>query len=89
MINALLAVAGLPPVTRSMPLPVAYSAAWLLEKVYQVLRIEGEPPITRLAALEMARDHYFDISAARRDLGYSPAISIDEGLERVRMTMRK
>jgi nucleoside-diphosphate-sugar epimerase len=84
LINALLATAGLPPVKKSIPVPVAYLAAWFLEAGYKLLHVANEPPITRLAVLEMGRDHYFDISAARRDLGYDPAISIEEGLERMR-----
>jgi nucleoside-diphosphate-sugar epimerase len=84
LINALLDAAGLPPVSRSIPLPVAYLSAWLLELGYGMLHIANEPPVTRLTVLEMGRDHYFDISAARRDLGYHPAISIEEGLERTR-----
>jgi nucleoside-diphosphate-sugar epimerase len=35
----------------------------------------------------MAREHYFDISAARRDLGYHPGISIEEGMERLRLAL--
>ncbi|HEY0759563.1 MAG TPA: NAD-dependent epimerase/dehydratase family protein [Acidisarcina sp.] len=84
LLNAILATAGLPPVTRSVPLPIAYTAAWLFEASYRLLRLANEPPVTRLSVLEMGRDHYFDISAARRDLGYHPAITIEEGLERMR-----
>jgi nucleoside-diphosphate-sugar epimerase len=84
LINALLDAAGLPPVNRSIPLPVAYVAAWFLELGYRTFRVANEPPVTRLTVLEMGRDHYFDISAARRDLGYRPAVSIEEGLERMR-----
>ncbi len=84
LINALLDAAGLPPVNRSIPLPVAYVAAWFLESGYRMFRVANEPPVTRLTVLEMGRDHYFDISAARRDLGYHPAVSIEEGLERTR-----
>ena len=84
MINALLDAAGLPPVKRSIPLPVACAVAWLLEIGYEMFRVAGEPPVTRLSVLEMGRDHYFDISAARRDLGYHPAVSIEEGLGRMR-----
>ncbi len=84
LINAILETAGLPPVKRSIPLPVAYVAAWFLEAGYRMFHVANEPPVTRLSVLEMGRDHYFDISAARRDLGYHPAISIEEGLERTR-----
>jgi 2-alkyl-3-oxoalkanoate reductase len=30
----------------------------------------------------LATSHYFDISKARRELGYEPRISTEEGLER-------
>lgn len=85
LINALLETAGLDPVERSIPLPIAYAAAWLLEAGYKMFQVAEEPPVTRLAVLEMGRDHYFDISAARRDLGYHPVVSIEEGLERMRL----
>jgi nucleoside-diphosphate-sugar epimerase len=84
LINALLDTASLPPVKRSIPLPVAYAAASLLEIGYKMFHVAGEPPVTRFSVLELGRDHYFDISAARRELGYHPAVSIEEGLGRMR-----
>jgi 2-alkyl-3-oxoalkanoate reductase len=39
-------------------------------------------------AHELASAHWFDISAARRDLGYRPEVSIDEGLLRLRQWIR-
>ena len=44
------------------------------------MRLKGEPPITRFVADELAASHWFDISAAKRDLGYVPKISTEEGL---------
>ena len=35
----------------------------------------------------MTTSHYYDISAARRDLGYEPRVSIDEGLARLRLDL--
>lgn len=35
--------------------------------------------MTRFVAKELSTAHWFDISAARRDLGYQPEISIAEG----------
>lgn len=83
MINALLRACGLPPETRRVPYGVAFAAGALLEAVYGLLRIEAEPPMTRFVAEQLATAHWYDISAARRDLGYSPMISTEEGLLRL------
>jgi nucleoside-diphosphate-sugar epimerase len=52
--------------------------------MWGMLRLAGEPPMTRFVAHELSSAHWFDISAARRDLGYRPVVSIDEGLLRLR-----
>jgi nucleoside-diphosphate-sugar epimerase len=83
MVNRILAAACIPPVTRSIPTWAALSAGAICEVIWKMLRLSGEPPITRFVAKEMATAHWFDISAARRDLGYYPSISIDEGLKRL------
>ena len=77
------AAAGLPPVERRIPAGAAYLLGALMESLYGLLRIEAEPPITRFVARQLSTAHWFDISAARRDLGYEPAISLDEGMERL------
>jgi len=33
---------------------------------------------------QLSTAHWFDLSAAARDLGYRPTVSIDEGLRRLR-----
>jgi len=40
--------------------------------------------MTRFMAKELATAHWFDISAACRDLGYQPEVSIDEGLQHLK-----
>ena len=85
MVNRILAAAGLPPVTRSVPPKVAYAAGAVCEGLWSLLRLSGEPPMTRFVARELATAHWFDIAAARRDLGYAPQISIDEGLKRLKV----
>ncbi len=83
LVNRILRAAGLGPVTRSVPAGIAQAAGWLMEGLYGVLPGEREPPLTRFVARELTTAHWFDISAARRDLGYEPAVSIDEGLRRL------
>lgn len=84
MVNRILACAGLPPVTRCIPAGAAYAIGTCCEGIWRILRLAGEPPMTRFVAREMATAHWFDITAARRDLGYRPEISIDEGLVRLK-----
>jgi nucleoside-diphosphate-sugar epimerase len=83
LVNRILATGGLAPVTRSIPTWLAYTAGWLLETAYTVLRRRDEPPMTRFLARELTTAHWFNIGAARRDLGYEPKISLAEGLRRL------
>ena len=55
----------------------------VLEIFYKMFKISGEPQMTRFLADELSKAHWFDISAAKKDLGYAPKISIEEGLSRL------
>jgi nucleoside-diphosphate-sugar epimerase len=78
-INQLLRGVGIPEITKHVPLPVAYTAGGVMETLWRVLPLKGEPPMTRFVAKEMATDHWFDITAARRDLAYHPLVTMAEG----------
>lgn len=78
-INELLRGVGVPEIKSRVPLPLAYAAGGVLEALWHVFPFSGEPPMTRFVAKEMATDHWFDISAARRDLGYHPRMSVADG----------
>lgn len=84
MANGFLAAAGLPPIRGQVSARTAYAAGWLCEKIYGLLGIEKDPPMTRFAAKELATSHWFDISRAKNDLGYRPEISTEEGLKRLK-----
>jgi nucleoside-diphosphate-sugar epimerase len=43
--------------------------------------------MTPFVARNFATPHWFDISAARRDLGYEPEVSIEEGLRRLAVSI--
>jgi len=81
-INEVVTRAGLKPVRRKLSLGTALRLAGAMEATYRALGIGAEPPLTRLTVTQMARSHWFDHSAAQRDFGYGPRISIEEGLMR-------
>jgi 2-alkyl-3-oxoalkanoate reductase len=89
LVNHILAAAGVPPVTKSISPRLAYALGWLVEMVYRVCGLEAEPPMTRFLARELATAHWFNIDAARRDLGYEPAVSVQEGLLRLRSSLMR
>jgi nucleoside-diphosphate-sugar epimerase len=88
LVNRILAAAGVAPVTRSVPVWAAVNAGRLFEVVYWLLGRSDEPPMTRLLARELATSHWFDLTAARRDLGYAPGVTTAEGLERLAAALR-
>jgi nucleoside-diphosphate-sugar epimerase len=87
-INRVLAAVGLPPVTKSVSVWKAKLAGRVLEAAYRLLRLHAEPPMTRFVASQLATSHWYDISAARRDLGYEPRVSLEEGLRRLANSFR-
>ncbi len=82
-INQVLALAELPKVKRSMSLKWATRMGAVCEQTYRILRRRGEPPMTRFLAAQLARSHWFDISAAKRALDYRPGVTTAEGLKRL------
>lgn len=78
-INSLLVALGESPVSRRIPLGAASAIGAACEAAWTVLPLGGEPPMTRFVAAELAKDHWFDISAARRDLGYRPRVTMAAG----------
>lgn len=87
-INELLALAGLPAVHRRVSFRAAYLAGALLESIWTVLGRTDEPRMTRFLAAQLATSHYFDISAAHRDFGYVPRVSMAAGMEKLAAWLR-
>ncbi len=78
-INDLLRALGEPPVTKKISLGAASAAGAICETLWCLLPVRTEPPMTRFIAAELAKDHWFDLTAARRDLGYAPRVSMAAG----------
>jgi nucleoside-diphosphate-sugar epimerase len=83
-IDEILALDGLPPVRRSLSFHTAWWLGAGLEWLWTLSRRRDEPRMTRFLAAQLATSHFFDISAARRDLDYQPRVSMAEGMQRMK-----
>jgi nucleoside-diphosphate-sugar epimerase len=81
-IDGILERLGLPRVNRKLSHGMARAVGAAMEVAYTLLPLQGEPRMTRFLADLLATSHYFDISKARKDLGYEPRISTEDGLDR-------
>ena len=73
---------GRPPVRGHLTTAQARLVGGILEWLFRTLRLPGEPPMTRFVACQMGTSHYYDISAAERDFGFVPSVSLETGMER-------
>ena len=79
--SELAAVMGLQPPAVAIPFSVLYAGAWLCEIMAKILRLSESPFITRYGICLLGCDYNYDISKAKRQLGYNPGISFREGME--------
>jgi len=89
IMQMLLLAAGQIPRIGRIPPALARTAAVVVEPVWRMLRRRGDPPVSRFIVEHLASAHWFDISAAQRDFGYRPAVSIDAGLARLAGARRR
>ncbi len=82
-INRLVTGVGLPKISKSVPFRLAYAAGWLMEKVWKTLGRTDDPLMTRFLATQLATSHWFVVDKAKRDLGWEPKVSLDEGIARL------
>ena len=85
--NRLLDAAGLPPIQKSVSLRTALVAGWVFEKVHALTGSEGDPRMSRWIVRSLTSARWFDISAARRDLGYEPRVSMEDGMRRLKASL--
>lgn len=89
VVDRILAAGGLPPVTGQISPGLAYGLGWTLEQLYRLLRLPGEPRMTRFVARELSTAHWFDLAAARRDFGFAPQVSFDQGMARLQQWLAR
>lgn len=79
-LNSVLERMGLPLVKKHISFEVALGMGTVSEALWHVLPLREEPRLTRFTVIELAKSHWFDISAAKRDFGYQPVVSIEQGV---------
>lgn len=82
-IDEILALADLPPVRRSISYAGARRIGRVMEGLWTLLPLSGEPPMTRFVAAQLAGSHSYSISAAERDFGFQPIVSVEQGMQKL------
>ncbi|MDR2170991.1 MAG: NAD-dependent epimerase/dehydratase family protein [Planctomycetaceae bacterium] len=88
-IDEVLAACGLPKVTKSISFNKAWLLGTVLEAWYKIVRLQGEPLMTRFLAAQLAQTHYLNIEKAKKDFNYKPIISMTEGMEKLKKWLKK
>ena len=87
LVNGILEAGGMRPCEKSISPGAAYVVGAMFELAWRVMQRADEPMMTRFLARQLGTAHWYDISAAKRDLGYVPAVSIAEGLARLKKSL--
>ena len=74
---------GFPPIKYTVPKSLMWGIAAVKEGIDTLKggTLNAEDGLTRFAIRYMCTHHYFSIEKARRELGYNPSVTVDEGIE--------
>ena len=73
---------GLPPIKGQVSASTARRAGAVLEFIWKLLRLAGEPPMTRFVAGQLSTSHSYSMEPARQDFGYAPLVDLEEATRR-------
>lgn len=82
MVRRLCTTLNYPFPQRRFSFAAAYLLAWGMEMIWARLPGYPEPPLTRYTVGVLAHSATLDVSAARRELNYTPRVSVEEGFAR-------
>ncbi|MFO7560284.1 MAG: NAD-dependent epimerase/dehydratase family protein [Desulfobacterales bacterium] len=88
-VDRLAEIIGVPGPRVVVPYRLAYFAGWAMEKAYGAFRIRTRPLLTRMAAELFSTHQGFSVNKARRELGYEPEVSFEEGMNLVEAWLRQ
>lgn len=88
IITRITRAAGVDAPTMAVPASIARTGGSLAERLWKATRRKDEPPMTAFVAEQLSTAHWFDQRQTRTALGWSPAVSLDEGFERLERYFR-
>jgi nucleoside-diphosphate-sugar epimerase len=88
LLHRVASAAGLDPPRLRVPVIAARSAGALLDRVWERLGREDDPPITRFLAEQLSTAHWFDQRETRAALEWRPTVDLDEGFARLESWFR-
>jgi len=84
-ISALLSTRGVSVPDKAVPFGVAWMMAGLMGAFWRLLRLNGQPPITRQMLRLIGKPFTIRTDKARAELGYAPRIAMSDGLAAMRL----
>jgi len=84
MVGRIVCAAGLELPRFKVPYRLARVGGLAIERVWERTDRADDPPITSFLAEQLSTAHWFDQRETRRALDWVPAVSLDEGFERLR-----
>jgi nucleoside-diphosphate-sugar epimerase len=89
LLASICAAAGVPGPRWRVPVPLAYAAGRLVERIWELRSDPGEdPPLTGFLVEQLSTAHWFDQRHTRDVLNWQPRVSLDEGFERLAAAYR-
>lgn len=88
-VSQLLETQAIAPPTRQVPSWIVQTVARVGEGIAALSGGRFKPPVTRQDLATMAVEVTLDIAKARRELGYAPLVSIEQGLAELRQAVQQ
>ncbi len=80
LLHAIALEIGAPPPRVRVPYRPLYAAGYAAERLARLSRSQRQPVVTRLGVKLFGTDNRHAIGKARRELGYTPRVSVDDGV---------
>ena len=83
LLERIVTAAGLSMPAVRVPGRVAFAGGLAVEQAWSLLGRVDEPPMTSFLAEQLTTAHWFDQRRTRELLGWTPAVTLAEGFERL------